>query len=113
MIARFMEWLGNNPELQRAFAVFVNRMYLDKKADPDKIYQDAKFQTEDGAMLQENVKRWIEEWRAEGEARGRAEGDKEARIRFAQKLLAGGMSISQTIRFTELSEQDIKNLIDN
>ncbi|MDJ0764746.1 MAG: Rpn family recombination-promoting nuclease/putative transposase [Myxococcota bacterium] len=124
LIKRLFEWIGDNIELQRAFAVYLNHVYFKGNVDVDDIFDTAKGAKEVRAMLERNVDQWIEQLEArgkakgiaEGEARGRAEGkaegNKAARLRVAQKMIAAGMPISQVTEMTELSQEDVKQLLD-
>lgn len=105
LLVRIIEWAKENRDLQRAFFVFLNRIYFQSRVDVDKLFQDAKDGEEVTAMLQKNVERWIEEWKAEGKAEG------EAKLReVAKKMLAAGMPISQVAEITSLSEDEVQSL---
>jgi predicted transposase/invertase (TIGR01784 family) len=130
LVRKLLSWLGENRELQRAFVVFLNRVYFKNKVDVEELYHEATTE-EVRAMLEKNVERWIEEWKAEGEAKGRAEGEAkgraegeakgeaqgwikgqvEERRRLARKMLASGMSISRISELTEIEEEELRELI--
>ncbi len=109
LIYRLLEWIGDNMELQRAFAVFLNRVYFKNKVDISEIYLQAKDAVEVKAMLEKNVDRWIEQWKREGETRGKTE----ERRRLAKKLIVAGMSVSQVAEISELPEDEVQKLLDS
>ena len=120
LMIRFIKWVKDNKELQRAFFVFINRIYFKGRVDVDKLYEDAKDANEVAAMLEKNVDRWIEEWKAEGRAEGEAKGEARERARgeaklreAAKRMLAAGMSASQVSELLELSEEEVQKLRDS
>ena len=113
LMFRLLEWIGDNAELQRAFAVFLNRVYFKGRVDVSDVYRQAKDAVEVRAMLEKNVERWIEEWKNQGRTEGRTEGDKLARIQVAKRMLAAGMSVSRVAEITELPEAEVQTLLDS
>ena len=102
---RLIEWVSDNPELQRAFVVFLKRVYFQDRVDVEDIYRQAEDTGEVKDMLSKNVERWIEEWKAEGKAEG------EAKLReVALKLLATSLPISQISEITGLSIEELEEL---
>ncbi len=96
--------LEDKPELQRAFAVFINRIYFHQRVDIQRIYREAQDEQEVTNMLSKNVERFIAEWKAEGEAEGKAEGLRQV----AKNLLAEGMEIARISVVTGLTEEEIQ-----
>ena len=114
LFSQLLEWVSDNKELQRAFVVFLKRVYFRDRVDVEMLYREAKDTGEVKDMLSKNVERWIEEWKAEGRAEGkvegRAEGDMERRRSVARKLLATGMPVLQICEITELLEKEVRAL---
>jgi predicted transposase/invertase (TIGR01784 family) len=108
-----IDWVKDHKDLQRAFFVFINRIYFKGRVDVDKLYREAEDGNEVTAMLQKNVDKWIEEWKAEGEARGEARGEIKGIQKIAKRLLAAGMPISQVSDITNLSEDELQELRDS
>ena len=122
LLTRLIDWVSENRELQRAFVVFLKRVYFRDRVDVEALYREARDAGEVKDMLSKNVERWIEEWKAEGRAEGkvegraegkvegRAEGDMERRRSVARKLLATGMPVLQICEITELLEKEVRAL---
>ncbi len=108
LIKLLFQWIGDNQELQRAFAVFLNRVYFCSDVDVENIFETAKGAEEVRAMLEKNVEKWKEQLEARGEARGRAE----ERKNLAKKLLETGMPVAQVAEITELSQETLRKLLD-
>ena len=59
-----------------------------------------------------NIRRTAEQKaRAEGKAEGRAEGRKEGLFEVAKKMLSKGVSVSDVVDFTGLTEAEIETLL--
>ena len=111
-----INWLSDNPRLQRAIAVYINRVYFGNKIDVDEIYRNANNPKEVGIMFDKKYEELREEdthrARAEGEARGEARGRHSERVQVAKRMLKAGMSVSQVSEITELSEEEVQKLRD-
>jgi predicted transposase/invertase (TIGR01784 family) len=113
LFVRLIEWMKDSPELQRAFTVFIGRIYSKNKADVEKRFLEARNAKEVTNMLSKNVERWIEEWKAEGEAKGEAKGKAEGIRNVAKNMLLKGMPIDQIAEITGLLETEIQALGDS
>ncbi len=112
LIVTLFRVLEDKPELQRDFAVFINRIYFHQRVDIRNIYREACDKEEVTNMLSKNVERFIAEWkaegRAEGEAAGEAKGKAEGLRNVAKNLLAEGMEIHRISEITGLTDEEIQ-----
>ncbi len=105
LLYRFIEWVWDNKELQRAVAVFLTRVYFENKVDVSEIFLRAKNPSEVKTMLEKNREKWNRELVDKGR--------NEERQRLAKRLLTNGMSVSQVAELTELSEEEVQKLQDS
>ena len=88
------------------------------KSEPllDDAFYFALKRWEDAAIKREMRETGLAEGRAEGKAQGiiegRAEGERKNKIETAKKMLAKGKQLDEIMEFTELTEEELKN-IDN
>lgn len=62
--------------------------------------------------VEKGIKQGIEQGKKQGVKQGMKEGDKQARLKIAKKMLDNGKSIKEIIEITELTEEEINQIIE-